>query len=215
MLTASRNFGSTFLSVQTSTTLVLQHARFSKPATSGFSHTPSTGRCARLILGFASAPFFVFVNVVCLRHHPFASRQRLSLVWSWACRCDPGRTSRRFRVPCTISPLLLLVQRLTLEEFVLGPRGWWSKRRLPVHRATSCTHSFSTANYRQLFSPLFRLKRRVHVVCPDLLGGAAESVQPSKHLLFASAAVSSRELAPSPEATLRLRRLRTVLASAS
>ena len=52
-----------------------------------------------------------------------------------------------------------------------GLRGWWSRLRLPVHRATTCAHFILKGGIIVNFtSPLFRQKRRAHVSCRDLLG---------------------------------------------
>ena len=163
--------------------------------------------CARLNFGFASGP------ASCSSHHHYASRQRFSLAWSWECRRDPGRTSRRFRVSCTISSPLLLMQRLTLEVFVLEPPGnrggipsTGSSRRLlwlrPVTKSTLRERTHSEGKLSPIFPPLFRLKRRVHVVC-----GVQQEVNGPPSVLASPSKISHR-LAPSPKATLRLRRLR-------
>ena len=167
-----------------------------------------TGGCVRHSNGRRPSALHAFVHPKLFEHvsslnvGPTLRRLSCRVVVPLAVVVTLAAPADCFRVSCTISFPLLLVQRLTLEEFVLEPPGnrggipstgssrrllclrpcdetnraagsrGWSRRRLPVHRATTCAHFIlKGGNYRQFFSPpCFRQKRRAHVSCPDLLG---------------------------------------------
>ena len=95
--------------------------------------------------------------------------------------------------PCQLPPTCDETNRTA------GLRGWWSRRRLPMHRVTACAHFHSEGrNYRQCFLLLFFVKSDARtLVARACLGGAAVSGRRPKKFPTASPSGASRRLAPS------------------
>ena len=107
--------------------------------------------------------------------HVDLPHSRLSLLPQWPCwaieRSVLEPPGNRGGIKYWIFTSSLLTPTCDGTNRSAGIRGWWSRRRLPVHRATACAHFTLKREVIVNFSPpLSRQKRRAHVRCPDLLG---------------------------------------------